>query len=135
MANAFLIDPTLSLAQNALQGLSFRQEVISQNIANVDTPGYQAQEVDFETTLQNALDSSGSLPLTVTDDRHVLGVMSEGENMYEISLREGGSTRADGNNVDIDQELEQMTETGITYQALITGVTKKLNLLKTIAEK
>jgi flagellar basal-body rod protein FlgB len=51
-----------------------------------------------------------------------------------ISLaRTGGSMRADGNNVDIDVELMEMTETGIAYQALTQAASKKLALLKSIA--
>jgi len=135
MSTGMVSDSTLNLAQKALDGLSLRRDVISQNIANVDTPGYQAQQVNFETALQSAINSSGTLPMTTTNDRHETGLQSEKTNMLEIGLRKGGSTRADGNNVNIDQELEQMTETGVSYQALTTAITKKLSLLKAIAER
>jgi flagellar basal-body rod protein FlgB len=135
MSSGLISDSTLNLAQKAIEGLNLRRDVISQNIANVDTPGYQAQQVNFETALQSAIKAGSALPLTTTNDRHVLGIKSETGNLYEIGLRKGGSTRADGNNVNIDQELEQMTETGISYQALTTAITKKLSLLKLIAER
>jgi flagellar basal-body rod protein FlgB len=128
-------DSTLTVAQKALEGLSTRRDVISQNIANVDTPGYQAQQVNFETALRSAIQSDGTLPLTTTKQTHLTGLSADNGKMLEMGLRKGGSTRADGNNVNIDQELEQMSETGVSYQALTTAITKKLGLLKAIAER
>jgi len=128
-------DSTLTVASKALEGLSMRRDVISQNIANVDTPGYQAQQVNFETALQSAIQSNGTLPLTTTNENHATGLPSVSGDKIEIGLRKGGSTRADGNDVNIDQELEQMSETGVSYQALTTAITRKLSLLKSIAER
>jgi flagellar basal-body rod protein FlgB len=135
MATDMVSDSTMGVVQSALKGLSLRRDVISQNISNVDTPGYQAQQVNFEATLKDAINSTGTIALATTQDRHLSGLPSEAGNKFAISLRKGGSTRADGNDVSIDQELQQMTETGISYQALTTAITKKLSLLKAIAEK
>jgi flagellar basal-body rod protein FlgB len=135
MANSMTVDSALSTASSAMEGLNKRSEVISQNIANIDTPGYQAEQISFESTLQHALNTNGTLALTTTQPGHISGLLSETSNMAQISLKEGGSARADGNDVNIDQELQQMTETGITYQAITSAVTKKLSLLKTIASR
>ena len=135
MASGMLFDPALTMAQTALKGLELRRDVISQNIANVDTPGYQAQAVDFETSLQRAMNAGGDLPLSTTNQRHINGSGLDGNNIYTTSPRDGGSTRADENNVDISQEMEQMTETTLSYEALTSTITKKLSLLKTIAER
>ena len=116
----------------ALDGLSKRNSVISQNVANVDTPGYLAQDIDFESSLQMALKSTNSLGLTLTDDAH-RSFLSSQTNLVKSGLREGGTVRADGNNVDIDVEFVELTETGIRYNAVSTGVSKKLSLLKSIA--
>ena len=134
MANGLMVDPSLTMAQAALQGLNTRQNVISQNISNVDTPGYKAQDVNFETTLQNAINVNNSIPMTVDNERHISGLLSETNNMYEVGLREGGSARADGNDVNIDQELEQMSETGIDYSALSSAISKKFSLIKAIIQ-
>ena len=53
-----LIDPTTSILEQALDGLSSRQAAISSNLANIDTPGYQAQTVDFETALQREVQAA-----------------------------------------------------------------------------
>ena len=125
-------DSTISSALIALDGLSLRNNVISQNVANVDTPGYLAQDIDFESSLQMALRSTNDLGLTRTDEGHQ-GFLSSQTNLIKSGLREGGTVRADGNNVDIDVELVELTETGIRYNAITTGVSKKLSLLKSIA--
>jgi flagellar basal-body rod protein FlgB len=125
-------DTSLNTANKALDGLAYRRNVISQNVANVDTPGYHALEMNFEDELKRSMSSSPKLSLKTTNEGHQLS-RSDASGPYQAKLRTGGSERADGNNVDIDQELMDMTETGIRYSALTTAVSKKLNLLKSIA--
>ena len=125
-------DSALNMASKAMDGLSYRRNVISQNVANVDTPGYHALELNFESTLQKTLNSSPKLNMALTNSKHQLS-KNDASGPYQAKLRSGGTERADGNNVDIDQELVQMTETGIRYSALSTAVSKKLSLLKNIA--
>lgn len=125
-------DSSLNTASKALDGLSYRRNVISQNVANVDTPGYHALEMNFESELQRSMSDSPKLSMKTTNERHQIS-NSDASGPYQAKLRTGGAERVDGNNVDIDQELIEMTETGIRYSALTTAVTKKLNLLKSIA--
>jgi flagellar basal-body rod protein FlgB len=120
------------IAKRALDGLSARRDMISQNIANVDTPGYKAQEVSFEGVLKQAMNDKPLMSMKTSNARHMQGGGIQGIGMVQVGNRQGGSTRADGNNVDIDQELTQMTETGIRYQAITEIVSKKLSLLKNL---
>ncbi|MEI8132704.1 MAG: flagellar basal body rod protein FlgB [Leptolinea sp.] len=131
--NSIWFDPTIEAAQKSLGGLSLRKDLIAQNIVNVDTPGYKAQDVNFETSLKMAMNRGSSLALRTTNGSHLNSLPSESSDVFQISLRKGGTERADGNNVDIDRELNAMTETGIRYQGLTTTVNIKLNLLKAIA--
>ena len=133
--NSLINDKALNAAQSALDGLALQQQVISRNIANVDTPGYQAQSVDFESALQSALGSSQSqqsrLALASTDSRHLAaGTISS--TPARLTLRQGGSERADGNNVNIDDELVAMSQTGIQYQAMTELVGQKYALLSAL---
>ena len=131
MSNSFIIDPTIQAATAALDGLGARQQAISRNIANVDTPGYQAQTINFEDSLKAAMQGSGQLQMTATNAAHLASpALAKG---YTLSNRPGGSERADQNNVDIDTELTDMSQTGIMYEAVAQTVTKKLALLSTIA--
>jgi flagellar basal-body rod protein FlgB len=125
-------DSALNTASKAMDGLSYRRNVISQNVANVDTPGYHALEMNFESELQRSMSSSPKLNMTLSNSKHQLS-KDDASGPYQAKLRSGGTERADGNNVDIDTELMQMTETGIRYSALTTAVSKKLSLLKNIA--
>lgn len=126
-------DNAIQAAELALNGLSARQQAISNNLANIDTPGYRAQTVNFETAIQHALNSSGSLKMATTNPAHQTSSASKA--FLTTTPRPGGTARADENNVDIDTELLQMSETGIQYQAVSQSISKKLSLLKSIASR
>ena len=133
MSDPLISDVTLQTLNRALDGLARRQQVISGNLANVDTPGYRASTVDFETALQRAEGADGRLRLEVTRAGHLAAPNSNSLDAVQLVARTGGSTRADGNNVNVDQELMELSATGIEYQALTQLVSKKMLLLKSIA--
>lgn len=131
MADPIFTDKAFLSAETALDGLSRRQEVIGKNLANVDTPGYQAENVTFEDSLKMALENNDSLPITKTNAAHLSASTQALD--FQLVRRQGGVERADGNDVDINVELSQMAETGLRYEALSQSVSKKLALLKTLA--
>jgi len=131
MTDSLFADNATRAAQAALDGLSLRQQAISRNIANVDTPGYQAQTVNFEDTLKGMLNNGNTLPLMTTHTSHQSSPTQVAG--FTLSNRLGGSFRADQNNVDIDVEMSDMSEAGIQYEAVSQLVSKKLLLLKTLA--
>ncbi len=132
MSDSLFADNAMRAAKTALDGLSLRQQAISRNLANIDTPGYHAQTVNFEDTLKQMLNQSGSLQMETTNDAHQTSAEQQGN--FSLSPRQGGSFRADQNNVDIDTEMMDMSETGIQYQAVSQVVSQKLLLLKTLAK-
>ncbi len=132
MSDSLFSDSAMRTARAALDGLSLRQQAISRNLANVDTPGYQAQTINFEETLKHLVDQDGSLSLETTNASHQLSASQDSG--FSIALRPGGSFRADQNNVDVDVEMTDMSETGIQYQAVSQAVSQKLLLLKTLAK-
>jgi len=119
-------------AKAALTGLSLRQQAISRNIANIDTPGYQAQTVNFQQALARLMDNNVLLPMKTTDEAHL--TTAESKPFLTTSLRPGGTLRADQNDVDIDVEMADMSEAGIQYQAISQAVSKNLLFLKTLAK-
>jgi len=131
MTDSITSDAAMRAAQNALNGLTKKQEVISQNLANIDTPAYKAQTVDFQTTLDTAMGSKGKLHLITNHIKHIDTAGNQSASI-QISSKKGGTERADGNNVDIDAELTDMTETVLNYQAMVQLVAKKFNLLKQV---
>ncbi|KPL71407.1 hypothetical protein ADN00_17080 [Ornatilinea apprima] len=133
MINRLFDDPAMQSAKMALDGLALRNQIISRNLANVDTPGYKAQSVDFESVIRRAIDRETGLTMNATQTGHIGKPSSSAASATLIRARSGGSTRADGNNVDVDNELIEMSETGIRYEAVSQQISKKLLLLKSIA--
>ena len=105
-----------------------RNEVISNNIANVSTPNYKRKDVDFESYLSRALKTSstgGSLRESVDKlDVDKLGIRTYTDNS---SL----SYRLDGNNVDIDTENVELASNQIKYEALLDSISHEFSMLKT----
>jgi|WetSurMetagenome_2_1015567.scaffolds.fasta_scaffold473228_2 flagellar basal-body rod protein FlgB len=133
MTNSLTTDNATTAMKLALDGLSKRSDAIGRNLANVDTPGYKAQNMDFETAVKQALNNNqtNELQMTTTNAGHLAAAPDKTVGFQSV-MRSGGSERADGNNVDVDVELTQLSETGIRYQALTQMISKKFNLIKTI---
>jgi flagellar basal-body rod protein FlgB len=143
-----LIDPTTSVLEQALDGLSSRQAAISSNLANIDTPGYKAQTVDFETALQREVQAatagfggeeapsagpSADMAMRTTDPRHYSSVASN----LSSSTGASGSTanenlRNDSNTVDLETEMTALTETQIKYSAVSRLITGKFDQIYTV---
>ena len=146
-----LIDQTTSILSQALDGLSARQSAISSNLANIDTPGYQAQTVDFETALSQevqAMESSGSSSVVPADPSTgpsaAIAMLTNDPRQYSSapsSFSSSGATtsttesttdenlRNDGNTVDLETEMTALTETQIKYSAVAQLLTDKFNQL------
>ena len=113
----------LNLREKALDAAWLRNEVIAQNIANVDTPGYKRKNVAFEEYLGEAMDSSGFKGNT-TDSRHIRIGAGNTDNI-RIRLTNDYSNlsnRLDGNNVDIEKEMADSAKNDIRYNTLIQSV-------------
>jgi flagellar basal-body rod protein FlgB len=133
MSDSLFSDNAMRTARTSLDGLSLRQQAISRNLANIDTPGYQAETINFGDTLKHLVNQDGSLGLETTNTSHILPA-SQDTTSFSISHRQGGSARADQNNVDVDVEMTEMSETGIQYQAVSQTISQKLLLLKALAK-
>jgi len=131
----FLGDTISVLLQQALRGLSLRQQVISNNLANISTPGFKASEVIFESELRRALEAKQEdrVALRTTHPAHFSASPSSALEVRPI-IRERSETtlRADGNNVDLEREMTMLVETAIRYQASAQVLSRKLALLRTI---
>jgi len=112
--------------QAALSGLAARQRTIANNVANVDTPGFKASEVNFEDVLNQAVSrgASGSNSGSRVDQAAL------DAQMRTPTLIDSTSTRADGNNVDIDQQMEMLSEANLNYSALTQVMSTRLGILR-----
>jgi flagellar basal-body rod protein FlgB len=124
-------DKTLQALETALKFRELRQELITSNIANAETPGYKAKRLDFEGALARALDVDGQMEMNAADDNH-FDVGSGGFDNLEPEIYEdpNGIVSDDGNTVDREAEMARMAENKVVYDALVQLVNKKLALKK-----
>jgi flagellar basal-body rod protein FlgB len=114
-------DAVSQVLASALDGVALRQRVTADNIANVDTPGFRASSVDFETQLKAAI-SDGSF--------------SEGQGVDSVTattVPTDTPVGANGNNVDLRKETMAAVQSQFQYQILTRAVTERFDLIKTAA--
>ncbi len=121
------------VARQALNGLSRRQTAIAANVANIDTPGYQRQEVTFEDALrvQTGARASG---LQATDARHFTATPISGGAMADGGTRSRDvvAQRNDANDVSIDEEMLLLVDTQLRFQALSQTTGRRLTTLRSV---
>lgn len=129
MINNLIGSPAMGVLEKALDGTSLRNSVISDNLANVDTPGFKRSDVYFEDELKKALNNEG-IQGTRTDARHIpIGTKSLSEVTPQVVQDKNTSGRVDGNNVDIDNEMSKLAKNTIMYNALVQGINSEFNKL------
>ncbi len=125
----------LGVARAALTGLARRQEAIASNLANIDTPGYTRQAVDFESALRTRL-TPGAIEagsLVRTDSRHLGRPGAPGRaGGSEAMGRDVISSRNDSNSVSVDEEMALMAETQLRYQALTSTIGTRMSTLRSV---
>ena len=109
-----IADATSTALHAALAGLAQRQRVTADNIANVQTPGFLAGRVDFESSLRGAI-AGGENPASAN----------------AVVARSLEPTNVNGNNVNLDSETIIATETGLRYQLALNALDGKYNSLRT----
>jgi flagellar basal-body rod protein FlgB len=103
-----------------------RDEIIANNIANVDTPGYKRKDVQFESYLMGSLLGDGSL------DHRVANVNLSSLDATVYTDNAALSYRMDGNNVDIDTESANLAENQIRYYALLDSMSQEFSRIKSV---
>lgn len=105
-----------------------RNEIIANNIANVDTPNYKRQDINFEAQLRRALGSSRY----ETVDAKVAHITSTELEPRVYTDSANFSYRIDGNNVDIDTENVELASNQIKYNGLVTSINHEFSNLKMV---
>ena len=111
-----------------------RHRVLVENVANIDTVGYQRRSVSFENDLAAALGRrTQQVALRTTDPRHIGSAsVASGRNPNAVTAREVVADRNDGNQVSIDEEMTLLAETQLRYQALTSVVSRRLGTLRSV---
>ena len=118
----------INVLDKAADASALRNEIISNNIANNDTPSYKRQDVSFEKELDRALGYSRY----ETMDAKVANVKSGDLDARVYTDAAGYSYRLDGNNVDMDTENAYLAENQIKYNALIESLSAEFKNLQTV---
>jgi len=119
-----LFNQTFQNLEQSLHYASKKNSVISNNLANVDTPNYKAQKVTFKSMLE------GELQLHVTEDKHI---RSNGiDTPYKVMNQNHTSYNHSGNNVDVDKEMAELAKNQIYYRGAVDRLNGKFGLLNTV---
>ncbi|PHV71736.1 flagellar basal body rod protein FlgB [Sporanaerobium hydrogeniformans] len=113
----------INVMNRALDATVLKHTVISNNISNVDTPGYKRQDVEFERLLAQEINKKGINNLNETELK---------PRVYED--KSGYSYRLDGSNVDIDTEMAEEAKVVARYNVLTVRAAAQLNRFKTILQ-
>ncbi|MCL2458315.1 MAG: flagellar basal body rod protein FlgB [Desulfobulbus sp.] len=123
-------DTTMRLLQKVLDLRSKNQEIIGSNIANAETPSYEAKSFQFEEQLRSAMADNtlqptptqpGHIPLTPCNLEQVSGT---------VTIARDTAGLGDRNTVSVDQEMVKLSENEILYETAVTMLNKKLSMLK-----
>lgn len=124
-----MADPLFGIHAQALQIQRQRMELLAGNIANADTPGYKAKDLDFQSALNQAMSGNGGVL-----DRSKAGQLQAGEAaapnpalLYRIPMQPA----ADGNTVDVQTEQAAFMDASMHYQASLSFLDGKLKSLLT----
>jgi flagellar basal-body rod protein FlgB len=109
---------SILMAQKSMDALWLRQQAISDNIANQDTPGYKSKSVTFESLLENAMGSAGS---GQDLQARLLSVTPR------IKEAKGLSVGQDGNGIDVDAENIALVQTQLQYQAMVQALSGEVS--------
>lgn len=131
----FDLDAHIGLHADALKLRSKRAELLARNLANADTPGFEARDLDFRKALDAARATGGPAALDATRAGHIaLGSspadaagLSESDLLYRVPI----APSPDGNTVDVQLEQAAFAENAVKYQATLHFVNSKIRGLMT----
>lgn len=129
MINSNIYD-YVNVLDKAADASWMRQEAISNNIANVNTPGYKRQDVAFEDSLQEAISNSRYR----STDEKVANLSKADLRIRSYTDSSGFSYRLDGNNVDIDTENAALARNQLKYNALVDSINHEFSMIKTVTQ-
>ena len=130
MAEIRIADRTIDVLQKSLDLRAQKQQVIAGNIANADTPGYSARKLSFEDNLRKAI-SSPEMAGRQTNAKH-FPIGSSGVSAVQgtITKQLSQNPYGDGNSVSVDDEMFDLAENQILFEAASQIIKKKFSMLK-----
>ena len=123
----------IDVSSRALAAANLRHEVLSNNIANVNTPNFKRSHVRFEDLLKKelGLEDDPLMKVVRTHDRH-LPIPYHGKTHAFIEQESTTNMRLDGNNVDIDIEMADVAKNQLYYNAMANQISSHIGKLKSV---
>lgn len=127
---AISFDKALGVHAHAMQLRADRSAVLANNIANADTPGYQARDIDFKQMLQARMgNAEGNLELKTSNPNHANGLI-QADSINGLKYRIPTQPSIDGNTVDVQVERAEFARNTLEYQAAFTFLNSRVKGLK-----
>ncbi|HTZ18714.1 MAG TPA: flagellar basal body rod protein FlgB [Dissulfurispiraceae bacterium] len=109
-----MVNDTFKILENMMDVASFRQKILSSNIANADTPGYKARDISFQSELSK--------------------VMNGSKGGYDVYETVPSMISRDGNTVSVDSEMTKVAENQLTFNSAALLLTMKFRMMKDVAK-
>ncbi|MFP4016975.1 MAG: flagellar basal body rod protein FlgB [Halanaerobiales bacterium] len=134
------MNPFIDFLSRGLDGANYRQKLLANNIANINTPEFKRQDVDFVSALEKESEqfSNGNgLSVRTTDSGHIglSNGFKDSNRPFKMIHMTNTSNRNDGNNVDVDTEMAEMAKNNIYYNTLIQQVSDRFKFLNSVIDK
>lgn len=125
------LDNALHFNREALNLRVQRQKVLANNIANADTPGFKARDIDFTQELNKAVKQgrSGGLKMAATSGKHFTGSLGNAANL-DLKYRIPDQPSMDGNTVDMDRERSQFADNMVRHEASLKFIGSSINRMR-----
>jgi flagellar basal-body rod protein FlgB len=117
------MDKGFGILENILGFTGHRHKVLSSNVANADTPGYRAKDLEFRAAVDE------EIRMRTTDRQHI-STPEPGSQGGEITV-DTSTPWGDGNNVELDMEMSKLTENSLLHQSALKLISKKLRMYRT----
>ncbi len=118
-------DSILGVNEKALNMQAYRARILGANLANSDTPGYKARDIDFKSALSSAETASQIEPLTVTNKMHI--EPASDAFAAELLYRQPLQPSLDGNTVEPQVEMAEFTENAMRYLTSLRIINGRFN--------
>jgi flagellar basal-body rod protein FlgB len=114
-----LFDTSIQGVEKAMQGSMLQQQVLANNIANANTPGFQPSNVDFQSALAQAFSSGSPTPSQIQNIT------------FQPQVDSTGATEVNGNGDDVNAQMADLSKNTLNYQALESVMGTRMAILKT----
>ncbi|OWA33756.1 flagellar basal body rod protein FlgB [Saccharibacillus sp. O16] len=125
-----LNDSGFNRLRSAIDASNTRQQVISNNIANADTPYFKRSDVSFESLLQSEMNGVGSIKGRITNSRHI-AIGSDSTPTARVTTDKSTVMNNNSNNVDIDTEMTNLAENQLRYNTYLEEVNHQIKMMRT----